>query len=353
MADGSDTLVNTMKSRTSAHVGDARLDPHLSAALRERLGLEEFACVPLAVQEEPLGVMLADNKFSRAPITQYQVELLEMFARQASLAIANARAYERIRRQLKELELARDRLIAAERMASVGRMASHLAHEIRNPLTAIGGFASAIAHQHQDDARTRRNAGIIYDEVNRLERTLVNVLDYTRPLRPDKRSVCVNDVVRQSVQEFEDQLRVSRVEARLSLPDDVPCIMADGEMIKQVVINLIKNAIEAMETTGGGSLSISTGTEEDGSVCIVVADTGCGMKEEVVESLFSPFFTTKIGGIGLGLSVSSRIVSQHGGSMEVESGVGVGSRFTVRLKADGAGAGAAAEEGRGGARALQ
>ncbi len=333
MRDAEDTLVRTMESRTSAHVGDARQDLHLNPALVQTLGLEEFTCVPLAVQEEPLGLMLADNKFSRAPITQYQIELLEMFARQASLAISNARAYERIRRQLKELEQARDRLVAAERMASVGRMASHLAHEIRNPLTAIGGFASSIARQHQDDARTRRNATIIYDEVCRLERTLVNVLDYTRPLRPEKRSICVNDVVRQTLQQFEAQLHDCGAEVHLTLPEDVPNIKADPEMIKQVVINLVKNAIDALEGAGGGVLSILTGPDEEGGARIVVRDTGPGMTEDVLENLFSPFYTTKIGGIGLGLSVSSRIVEQHGGSIEVESRPGAGTGFTVRLEA--------------------
>jgi PAS domain S-box-containing protein len=333
MADGEDTLVKTMRSRTSAHSGDARQDPHLNAALVEKLGLEEFACVPLAVQEEPLGVMLADNKFSRAPITEYQVVLLEMFARQASLAIANARAYERIRRQLKELELARDRLISAERMASVGRMASHLAHEIRNPLTAIGGFASSIARRHQDDPRTFRNATIIYDEVCRLERTLVNVLDYTRPLRPEKRPTCINDVVRETVQQFETQLKEGNVEVELSLPQDVPTIEADPQMIKQVVINLVKNALAAMEGSGGGTLRIRTGPDADGGARMVVEDSGPGMEQEVMENLFSPFYTTRIGGIGLGLAVSSRIVEQHGGSIEVQSRPGAGSGFTVRLAA--------------------
>ncbi len=223
--------------------------------------------------------------------------------------------------------------MAAERMASVGRMASHLAHEIRNPLTAIGGFASSIARRHQEDPRTHRNATIIYDEVCRLERTLVNVLDYTRPLRPEKRDVCVNDVVRETVQQFEAQLQDSGVEVHLSLPEDVPSIKADPQMIKQVVINLVKNALDALDGAGGGVLSILTGPDGDDGARIVVEDSGQGMTPDVMENLFSPFFTTKIGGIGLGLSVSSRIVEQHGGTIEVQSRPGAGAGFTVRLAA--------------------
>ncbi len=331
MSQAENTLASTLRSHTSAHVGDARSDPNMDAEMVQRLNLAEFACVPLAVRDEPIGVMLADNKYSGLPIDQYQVELLEMFARQASLAISNARAYERIRQQLEELETTRDKLIEAERMASVGRMASHLAHEIRNPLTAIGGFARSIAREHKAESRTHRNAEIIYEEVCRLERTLVNVLDYTRPLRPEKQPVQINEIVRETIGQFDVQFQETEVELQMSLEEDLPEVMADGQMVKQVIINLVKNGIEAMEETAGGRLTVSTGRTGDGQVHIRVRDTGVGMTPDVLDELFSPFFTTKIGGIGLGLSVSARIVRQHGGSIEVESEPGEGSEFTVRL----------------------
>ncbi len=329
-SDTSDTLVSTLRSRTSAHVADARTDPHLSAEVVRKLGLDEYVCVPLAAPDEPIGVMVADNKYSRAPIDRDQVELLEMFSRQAALAIANARAYERIHTQYEELRRTRDKLIEAERMASVGRMAGHLAHEIRNPLTAIGGFARSIARRHEEDSATHSNASIIYEEARRLERTLVNVLDYTRPLRPAKKPVCINEIVRDTVGQFRPQLEKADIAVQLSLKEDLPQIMADGEMLKQVVLNLIKNAKEATENKQEGKIDILTDCGGD-SVRLRVADNGGGMPPDVLESLFSPFFTTKIGGIGLGLSVSRRIVRQHGGEMQVESELGGGSRFTVCL----------------------
>ena len=331
-----DTLVRALRTRTSAQVGDAPRDPHMDRELPARLELEEFVCVPLAVRDEPLGVMLADNKYSRAPISGEQVEMLELFSRQASLAIANARAYQKMRDQLRELELARDRLIEAERMASVGRMASHLAHEIRNPLTAMGGFAASIARQHQGDPKTHRNATIIFEEARRLERTLVNVLDYTRPLRPNKAPVCLNDLVSDTVEQFRAQLREENVSLSMALDESLPEIEADAAMVKQVVINLVKNALEAMEDKGGGILSVATAAG-DREVSFQVADTGSGMRSDTLTNLFSPFFSTKIGGVGLGLSVSRRIVEQHGGRIEVESEAGVGSRFTVTLALSSAG----------------
>ncbi len=334
MHDPEDALISTLKSGTSAHIGDARSDRNLSPRIRDTLELEEYVCVPLIVRDQPLGVMLADNKFSRAPMDRYQVELLEMFSRQASLAIANARAYEQIRAQLEELRRTRDKLIEAERMASVGRMAGHLAHEIRNPLTSIGGFAASIARRYPEDSITHRNANIIYEEVRRLERTLVDVLDYTRPLRPRRAPVSIDQVVKDTVGQFGPQLAESNIRVRVSLAGDLPDVLADGQMIKQVVLNLIKNAIEAMEGKEGGTLSIETSREGE-KVIVTVADTGVGMPEEVVTSLFSPFFTTKVTGVGLGLSVSQRIVREHGGDLTVQSELGSGSRFIVSLAAQG------------------
>ncbi len=327
-----DPLVSTLRSRTTAYAGDARTDPHMDRALTERLGLEEFICVPLVAQDQPLGVMLADNKYTGATVDQDQVELLEQFSRQASLAIANAYAYEKIRDQLDQLQQARAELIEAERMASVGRMASHLAHEIRNPLTAIGGFAASIARSHADDPRTHRNASIIYDEVRRLEKTLVNALDYTRPLRPVRKPVRMDEVVRETVEQFAGQFRQEGVTVKLSVDEGVPEVSADRQMIKQVMVNLVKNALEAMEGRPNSTVSIAL-SAADGEVQLVVADNGAGMEQSTIDALFSPFFTTKIGGIGLGLSISRRIVEQHGGRIEVDSELGSGTTFTVALGA--------------------
>lgn len=325
-----DTLVSTFANRASAHVGEARSDPHMHREVVEWLELEEFVCVPLAVPDEPIGVVLADNKYSRAAIDQDQVELVEMFARQASLAIANARAYEKIRDQLRELRETRDRLIEAERMASVGRMAGHLAHEIRNPLTAIGGFARRIASSLSPGSEEHAEARIIYDEVKRLERTLVNVLDYTKPLKPRRERVSLNAIVEETLQQSREQTLESGVHVDLALDPDLPDIMADPGMVKQVVLNIIKNAAEALDARPDAVLAITT-EAGDGEVSLTVADNGPGMSDETMKELFSPFFTTKIGGVGLGLSVSQRIVRQHGGRIRVASRLGEGSRFTVTL----------------------
>jgi PAS domain S-box-containing protein len=329
-----DTIVRTLARRTSAHVGDARSDSHLRPELCRWLELEEFACVPLSARNKPLGVIIADNKYSPMPIQREQVELLELFGRQASLAIANARAYQRIRTQLKELEAARDRIIEAERLASVGHVASHLAHEIRNSLATIGGVAASIERRSRDDENIHRKAEIIFDESARLEDALVNVLDFTRKPHPVKSQVDVNAIVLDTIEQYQPRFDEEDILLRLGLDEDAPLINADGAMVKQVLINLIKNALEATAERQDRELSVVTLGQTD-HVRVLVADNGSGMDDATLRELFSPFFSTKVGGVGIGLSVSQQIAREHGGRIEVASEFGHGATFTLCLPVTG------------------
>jgi len=330
-------LVRTLSTHQPAIVRDARSDPDVGADLTRALQLEEFVCVPLVARDEPLGVMLADDRFSRTAMDEHRVELLRMFSAQASMAIANAHAYQRIRDQVAEIHRTHQELIESERLASVGRMASHLAHEIRNPLSTIGGFAKAIQREQGAAERTRRNASIIYDEVIRLENTLANVLDLGRPVRPETKLVDLNALIGQTVREFRGVLQEGGIELRLRLAPELPRADVDPRMIKQVVINLLKNACEALEGRDRKRIDVAT-QARDQNVSITVSDTGGGMDEKTCKTLFAPFFTTKVGGTGLGLSITQKIVAQHGGDISVDSEPGKGSVFRILLPVGGAGA---------------
>jgi len=330
----SDTIVRTLARRTSAHVGDARSDSHLPPELCRWLELEEFACVPLSARNKPLGVIIADNKYSPMPIEREQVELLELFGRQASLAIANARAYQRIRTQLEEIKAAQDRAIEAERLASVGHVASHLAHEIRNSLATIGGVAASIERRSREDDNIRRKAQIIFDESARLEDALVNVLDFTRKPHPVKKRVDINAIVLDTLEQYQPKFDQEDILLRMGLDEDAPLLNADGAMIKQVLMNLIKNAVEATAKRADREISVVTLGEMD-HVRILIADNGSGMDKATLGELFSPFFSTKVGGVGVGLSVSQQIAREHGGRIEVVSEFGHGATFTLHLPANG------------------
>ena len=329
-----DLLVQALRERKPMAVRDATEAEKLNSSLVDELGLSEFVCAPLVARDECLGVIVADNKFSGTPIESRQVQLLEMFCGQAALTLANARAYQKIRDQMDELCQTQQKLIESERLASIGQMAGHLAHEIRNPLATIGGFAKSIVGHTTDGSRVQKNARIIYDECIRLENILANVLDYSKPVKPQKEPVELNKVVRDTLQQFGHVIEEPDIDVEFNLDKDLGEVLADGRMIKQVIINLLKNSIEAVEDEEDGRIRVTTA--KDGSeVVFSVTDNGPGIEEDVREKLFSPFFTTKVGGSGLGLSVTRRIVRQHGGEIGFESDVGKGTSFYVRLPRDG------------------
>ena len=137
------------------------------------IGADEFVCVPLIAREEAIGVICVDNLYSRKPITEDQVQMLVTVASRAALAIENAEAYKKLEEKIKQLEDAQERLIRSERLAVIGNMAAYIAHEIRNPLVTIGGFARTISRISNQDNHVRQSAQIIIEEVNRLEKFLL------------------------------------------------------------------------------------------------------------------------------------------------------------------------------------
>jgi signal transduction histidine kinase len=257
------------------------------------------------------------------------LDVMRLLSAQAAITIENSRVYERMKER--------------DRLAALGEMAAGLAHEIRNPLGAIKGAAQLlvgpdgkpVSNGAQD---VREFLGIIVDEVNRLNRVVTQFLDYARPWKGDSSEIDVNEVVRKTVQLLENQESSRNVAIELKLNDDVPRIRGDSEQLRQVFLNLGLNAVQAMKGKEGGRLTIVTGRRagrrksDPGSyVEIRFRDSGPGISREHLRNLFIPFFTTKEKGTGLGLPISQRIVTQHGGTIEVRSEVGKGSTFTVLL----------------------
>ncbi|NQT53523.1 GAF domain-containing protein, partial [bacterium] len=328
LSDTTHVLIRTIMDRTPIVVADAISDPAVPEGLNSLLRAPQFVSVPLLAHGRPLGVLVADNIYTGQAITEDQVEMLQTFASHAGAAIAAASAYRRLAEQFQQLEDAQDRLVRAERLATVGRLAAHVAHEIRNPLVTIGGFARSILRDPARLDRVERNAQIILDEVERLEQILANVMNFSKPGNPILRERDLNELI-EAVCSFHENLLAERgVELVKNLSPDCPILRFDPDQIRQVFINLVQNAIDSMPS--GGTLTIAT--RSDGSYAIAsVADTGQGMDEDVLDNLFQPFYTTKVGGTGLGLSVSHKIIHDHGGDITVRSEPDVGSTFTVTL----------------------
>jgi len=328
LSDTSQVPIRALTAQRPILVTDAYADPGVTPHLRSLLGARQFVCVPLIARDTALGAILADNVFSNHPLGGHEVQLLQTYANQAGLAISAAAAYKRLEEQLNELEETRDRLVRSERLAVVGRLAAHVAHEIRNPLATIGGFTRAMLRSPDDTPKVERNARIILEEVERLEQILANVMNFTKPGSPVCRERDINESVEAICAFHEHVFAERKITVHKSLDPNCPILRFDPDQMRQVLLNLCQNAIESMPH--GGELTVLTRALDD-RVEVVIADTGQGMTESVLESMFQPFFTTKPGGTGLGLSVCQKIIHDHGGDILIRSRPGAGSSVTVTL----------------------
>jgi two-component system NtrC family sensor kinase len=218
----------------------------------------------------------------------------------------------------------------SEKLASIGRLAAGVAHEINNPLTGVLSFACMLRDKENMDEQDRQDLDLIIHETTRAAQIVRGLLDFARERPVVKTPLDINEVVRQVTRLLGNQKAVQGIVIAEDLADALPAVEGDAHQIEQVMLNLAMNACEAMPN--GGTLLISS-LASDGKVLVKFTDTGCGIKEEHLDQIFEPFFSTKpVGkGTGLGLSVSYGILQEHGGALEVESKEGKGSTFTVIL----------------------
>lgn len=326
--DPSEVISRTALEKRPQVVSDAALDPRVSESFRKSFGCQVFVSVPIIAKGAVLGVLLADNLYSGRPITLEHVKLLSLFAGQAALAIENADTYAELRVRVSQLRTAQDRVVHGEKLAAVGAMAAHVAHEIRNPLTVIGGFARAILRRPAATERVERNARIILEEASRLESLLKGVMDFARPIAPVLRVGDLNAVAERAFRTHVENLGAKHIQGDLDPDSSLPELAFDENQMLQVLTNLIKNAADSMPK--GGALTLRTRRDGENAL-LEVADTGSGIAPEVMDRMFSPFYTTKRSGAGLGLAVCRKIVEDHGGRIEVKSEVGRGSTFSIYL----------------------
>jgi signal transduction histidine kinase len=227
-----------------------------------------------------------------------------------------------------ELLESHDRLVQSERFAAVGEAAAYVSHEIKNPLMVIGGLARQVERSVEDEPNVKQKLQIIQNEVQRLESFLGDLRDFTRPAVPTKQEVNINDIIQEVDALMAEQAKSQGVNLVEHLDPDLPPLQADPNQMKQVLLNLVKNALEALDS--GGQVILSSGAE-DHQVWFTVQDTGGGMPPEVLEKIFNPFFTTKEKGTGLGLAVIHKIITDHHGDIAVSSSPDQGTTIRVVL----------------------
>jgi signal transduction histidine kinase len=224
----------------------------------------------------------------------------------------------------------------ADRLASVGEMAAGIAHEIKNPLTGIAAAITIIKDDFEPDDPRTEIINEVLEQIKRLDKTVNDLLFFGKPAQPEPTFTNLNSIVEKTLM-FASQHRSGKnIEKKLELEETLPPVYVDPKQIQQVFLNLILNAMQAMQN--GGVLTVGTSlVESDGKhwARVSIADTGPGIPAQLLSKIFTPFFTTKAQGTGLGLAICHKLVTQHGGELSVVSEDGVGTVFTVDLPVSG------------------
>lgn len=235
----------------------------------------------------------------------------------------------KLRQAYDQLRQTSQQLRRSERLAALGALTAGIAHEIRNPLASIKGAVDIIDRKNPKDVEGREFLDVIREEVKRLNATLTEFLRFGNPTASQFEPVSANELIRSTLKLLEGKLSSSEIEVGTELEPDLPAIQADPAQIRQVLINLILNSLEAMPE--GGELMVRTSLHEPGQIRIEVGDTGHGISDEIADQVFDPFFTSKPTGMGLGLSICHQLIQTHGGSIALKPRPEGGLRVVVDL----------------------
>lgn len=291
---------------------------------RDREGVQSAVAVPMLAKDRTLGSLVVGRR-STDRFTDEDVRLLSAVGVQFGVAFDNARLYEDVKRSYAALGRAQEQLIQQERFAALGQLAAVIAHEVRNPLGVIFNSLGSLRRMLQPRGDPKMLLEIIGEEADRLNRIVGDLLDFARPAPVALRPEPIDRVI-------DDAAQSAGIDARIRLERDVapdlPPVPMDARLIRQALLNLFTNAVQAMPR--GGTLSVAAHLEGD-SIRIDVCDTGNGIPEEVRHRIFEPFFTTRPTGTGLGLAVVRRILDDHRATIRVDPGDGAGTRFVVHL----------------------
>jgi signal transduction histidine kinase len=321
-----------MQHKTSAIVENAQQDPRFYSEIDTltEITTRSLLAVPLIAKDRAIGVIEVINKVDGA-FDAHDRELLEALASSAAIAIDNARLYQELVDQIQMLQATQVKLIHSEKMGALGRLIASISHEINNPLQSIQGCLTLAKEELEGPVRPEkmeRYLDIAEDEIERIATIVRRVRDFYRPSGHEHAPTDIHQTLESVLELSGKELQHSYVNVERIWDPAVPQIVANADHLKQVFLNLVINAIDAMPK--GGNLTIRTILDHE-NINIEFADTGIGMPPEILARLFEPFFTTKAHGSGLGLSISYGIIQEHSGQILVQSEIGKGTTFTIVL----------------------
>ena len=290
-------------------------------------GLEAAMFIPVKRPNTDSLFFVARGK-NEAPFREVDLEMFLILSNQAAVAIENARLYGELREYVRQVEESQRALLQAEKMAAAGRLSVSIAHEVNNPLQSVQNCLHLAGRRDLPEAQREEYFELAKSELNRLMSTVQRMLDFYRPGAVSPSAVDLHDLLYYVLNLMSKQLEKQGIRVITDIPDTLPSVVAVGSQIQQVIINLILNSFDAMPD--GGELRISAQVVKDG-VEILLEDNGPGIPADHQAHIFEPFFSTKDGGTGLGLTVSYNIVTAHGGTLELASNTGPGACFRIHL----------------------
>src|SRR5690349_11020055 len=298
-------------------------------SLLSSLGLGTAILIPVA-RSSLQSVLFAarDASSTDRPFRGADLEMFFVLARQAVVAMENASLYEDLRDYVRKVEDSQQALLRAEKMAAAGRLTASIAHEVNNPLQSVQNCLHLAGREDLPAEKRKEYFDLARNELERLMKTMQRMLDFYRPGAAKVEQVDILELLQHVLSLTSQQLGQRHIEVQTDLPESLPGVYAVSSQIQQIFFNLILNALDAMP--GGGHLEIRA-RERDHGVEMTFQDNGPGISENKRNNIFEPFFSTKDGGTGLGLTVSYNIVTAHGGTLDLVNGNKPGACFRLFL----------------------
>ena len=305
------------------------LTPEERTILRQ---LETELIFPLFVMNHLSGMVLLGHKTNGQPFTKGDIDILTLFFNQAAFAIEHAILYEQQTERIKKM-------YRTDRLATLGELAAGAAHEIRNPLTSISSSIQYLSKDYTNDSAKSEMVREILSEVERINKILQGLLSFARPTALNKTDVNLEQLLNQTLLLTKTNIKKHRIEIQFEYFTENHTVNADAEQLKQVFLNIILNAIEAMKDNEPAKsrtliISMESGASIDlynRYLIVSFEDSGTGIEESEIENVFNPFYTTKVEGTGLGLAICYGIIDRHNGAIEVRNALGKGAIVQVKL----------------------
>jgi signal transduction histidine kinase len=315
-------------------VEDVRKDSRFSDRFDRETGFttRSLICVPLTIRGRITGALQVLNKKDGNSFTEEDAELLTALAQQIAVALDNAKLYQRLQENFElteqELRVTQRRLLRSERLAAIANLVQGVAHEVRNPIMSIGGFATRMKADLGEDSRLHRYLDIILSETSRLDKLVRDVKEIAAMQTVHLQKTDVKNLLTKFVEEVSPIMSSQGIRLEEDIDGGLPVMNLDREQISRALRNIIQNSIEALHE--GGTLKIGAKKLES-TIRIVIEDSGEGIDEDKLDSVLDPFITSKTTGAGLGLTMVYQIVTNHRGELDIQSKGGKGTTVSLEL----------------------